>query len=139
MVFKSFPKKDKIMSKDGKKDKVKETSREALIRDINSMRAEIEKRLEEIGEQYKTQTIEAESKIKEQKLKLPIGKELDNWIIKKHEEKREALDAINLKEGYHVDFGRYPDMFDLTASYRKLIKKGKFIVVGMKTLYKESG
>jgi len=127
------------MSKDGKKDKVKETSREALIRDIDLMRAEIEKRLEEIGEQYKTQTIEAESKIKKQKLKLPIGKELDNWIIKKHEEKGEALDVVNLKDEYRVDFGRYPDMFDLTASYRKLIKKGKFIVVGMKTLYKESG
>ena len=121
----------------------KETRKKELIREIDSMKAEIDKRIEEIAEQPRVQTIEAEPKIKEeQKLKLkklPIEKELDNWIIKKHKEKGIPLDAIDLKEGYRVDFGRYPDMFDLTASYRKLIKKGKFIVVGMKTLYKESG
>jgi len=120
----------------------KETRKKELIREIDSMKAEIDKRIEEIAEQPRVQTIEAEPKIKEeQKLKLkklPIEKELDNWIIKKHKEKGIPLDAIDLKEGYRVDFGRYPDMFDLTVSYGKLIKRDTFIVVGIKTLYKEN-
>jgi len=159
MVFKSFSKKDKIMSKDEKKVKeatykldsankqygeteYAERRKQLVIREIDLMRVEIEKRLKEIAEQPRVQTIEAESKIKEeQKLKLkklPIGKELDSWIIKKHKEKGIPLDAIDLKDEYRVDFGRHPDMFDLTESYGKLIKRGAFIVVGIKTLYKEN-
>lgn len=66
---------------------------------------------------------------------LPHGGKLREWIIKKHKERAEPLDAYDLKKVYKNEFGRNPDPLELVNDYRRLIKGQAFVAVGRKTLY----